>query len=187
MKRILMTALAAMLASISTTNLRAADNDSATVTLTTTVADTCYISNPSFTGISFGASEINADTALLTDGTTATQSITDVYCNFAGTTVTVSSPAAGMRNTSASTILSGDFAGDNSTSGVSILPYTAKAQWNTISATYDSDSGANATAAVSGANRADLSITVTMDNQKDPLLAGTYTDTVTVAIAPTGP
>ena len=187
MKPVLLTTLAVALASLSAANVQAADSDSATVALTTTVANTCYISSDSFTAISFGASEINADTALLTDGTTATQSISDVYCNFAGTTVTVSSPVAGMRNTSAPTIIAGDFAGDNSTSGVSILPYTAKAQWGSLSATYDSDSGSNATVAVSGANRADLSITVALDNQKDPLLSGSYTDTVTVAIAPTGP
>ena len=187
MKRIPLTTLATMLVSLSAISVQAANNDSATVNLTTTVASTCHISTNSFTAISFGASDINTDTALLTDGTTATQAITDVYCNFSGTTVTVSSPAAGMTNSSAPTIITGDFAGDNATSGTSILPYTAKAQWGSLSTTYDSDSGSNATVAVSGANRADLSITVTMDNQKDPLLAGTYTDVVTVAIAPTGP
>lgn len=183
MKRILPTALAATLASLAVGGVQAANNDSATVTLTTTVANTCYIPADTFTAVSFGASEINADTALLTDGTTSTQTIADVYCNFGGTTLTVSSPAAGMTNTSAPTILSGDFAGDNATPGTSILPYTAKAQWESTSATYDSDSGSNATITVSGANRADLSIIVTMDDQKDPLLAGTYTDTVTVTIA----
>ena len=186
MKRL---SLATAIAVLSMTgSAQAANSDSATVALTATVASTCYIADANFTpgSLDFG-SQIDGTTAVLTEaGINAT---VGGYCNDATTTLGLASTNGGLHDSSTPTIAAGTFAGV--TDGVTgrFLHYTTAAStwagvaFDTEMATATSTAGALATTAINGT----IDITVTLDDQgTNPVLAGIYTDTITVTIS-TGP
>jgi spore coat protein U-like protein len=161
----------------------AANTDSETVDLTATVASTCLIDAGGFSDINF-SSQIDGTTALLTPG--AMTVTADAYCNDNTTTVKIKSLNGGLfLATPPAIAASSDFAGVVDGTGRG-LPYTIGGDWKGVAlTTFDSNAQADntdATVLTTNAINGTISLDVTLDSQTHPVLAGIYSDTITITI-----
>lgn len=155
----------------------AANTDSEALSLSATVADTCYIDTAIAGTFDFGF-QVSADTALLT-ASAITSTAGSGYCNNANGVISLETTSGGL-DIATDVATTGDFAPQN-------LPYTAVATWDTETATLTTtgDGGAAAVSASDGtanAINAPISVEVTLASQSNPVVAGSYSDTLTVTL-----
>ncbi len=172
MKKILITT--AFLLSSSVAAL-AAENASSTITLNGTVAPTCYISSSTGT-ITFGSANPLADsnTALIQNRNEHVE-FANSYCNAAFKMKLVSTNGA---------ITTTEDAVDGFSSKID---YTAKAQFGSTGSYVELDTSNESDVinnASLGAEKGTLNVDIVIaaSQSTNPLLAGTYTDTLTVTI-----
>lgn len=198
MKRILFAA-AALAAFGFNTSAMAADSATATVTMGGTVADTCTLQAPTFaatTGAPTNTATTNTSTVALSlaDSTTAqlkASGFTLTYagmCNYAHQ-VGIKATNGGLLNATPVAPVGGTF--------VQRIGYTASAVWatktvavpgaitSTVSATGEIAAQAAVHEAVIGSNQGDLVLTVGIAAVATPVVAGTYSETLTLKIGAT--
>jgi len=172
----------------------AAATDSATVDLTATVPGVCYIADATFdTNVNL-SDKIDSTTALLDTSVSGTTPKVVGYCNNAGTIMRMASANKGIMLPSAPIAQAGVFAGTTVVNDV-YLPYTVSADWEGVGtdANFVSDGEISTdptlnTPVLSSGGPINGTITLTInlnDQSTNPVLAGTYTDTLTVQIATT--
>lgn len=176
--------------------VQAADSTaSATLGLSADVQGTCFMGSGGTSATTFDTdtlsltSDVSPTTALLTTNAHANQKITKAYCNTAST-LEMTSTNGGLKATDVSTITAGTFAGDNTTSGTSILHYrTSGSTWAGVALTTELKTAPAATQGAmtpTGAVNGDFTTTVTLDSQSpNPVLKGHYEDIITVTISAT--
>lgn len=167
---------------------QAASSDSATLALDATVNSTCYIAAATFDALSFSA-QVDGTTALLTPVALTPATDVPAYCNDGTTTLKMKSLNQGLK-ADVAVIAAGTFAGINTTSETSILPYTTSGgTWAGVAFNSQFDSNAqgadtDATLMTTTAINGNIVVPVLLDSYAGlPVLAGSYTDTITVTIA----
>ncbi|MGH1351628.1 MAG: hypothetical protein ACRBBN_12610 [Methyloligellaceae bacterium] len=166
----------------------AADSASSTISLSGTVAETCYITSSAAQSHTYsgGGSLAHADTAVIRDQD-KDFTFGDSYCNAAFKMQLSSANGAITSIDNGATSATGAFA--------SFVDYTATAQFGTTGSSITLDTsdiastGAVETATspseTTGAERGTLKVNVDIDGTQqsgNPLLAGSYSDTLTVMI-----
>lgn len=175
--------------------VQAADSTaSATLGLSADVQGTCFMGSGGTSATTFDTAtlsltnDVSTTTALLTTNAHANQKITKAYCNTAST-LAMTSTNGGLKAADVSTITAGTFAGDNTTSGTSILHYhTSASTWAGVALTAElaTASDTDGALAPTGAVNGDFTTTVTLDSQStNPVLKGHYADIITVTISAT--
>lgn len=167
---------------------QAANNDSATISMKADVAPTCYFTGAAteFAGATTAApldfsTQIDSTTAILTP---AAKTVTaTAYCNDNGTTLTMVSANAGFLNSSPPSAVTGTFA--NTAGNSSLLSYTATGDWGGTLTAFPASTTESGSLlpANPGAINDTITVDITLAAQTDPVLAGSYADTLTVKIA----
>ncbi len=204
MKKLILAA--ASLVALSSGSAFAADTQSTDVTFSGTVANTCVLKQGVFSAgtnaVLSGTAGGNAGTSTvaltLADATTAalnsagfTLTYADSYCNYAHK-ITIKATNGGLLNST-----TGNDPVATSGAFVQRIGYDADLKWmgnsfaqgpNPSTSTTDKTGDTSATNempfAVNGANRADVVLTVAIASNTNPVVAGTYSETLTIKLAP---
>lgn len=193
MKRVLMAAAAA---SLFVAPAFAADSASTAIDFSGTVENTCVLeagadsaaTNASLAGTTVTLSDLVDDTTAVLNASGLTLTFADSYCNYAHD-VDLDATNGGL----ISSAVSGDVVGGTF---VTRIGYTADLSWAgqaiNLAPTTDTNDFDGAEAVdgtkidIAGANREDLTIVfaIAQDNPNDPVLAGTYSETLTIEMGP---
>jgi len=163
----------------------AAASASSNITINGSVADTCTLTmgaSSAATNSTFATNTISITN--LADATTAQSVTASQTLNFAGMcnyahSISLESANGGLTHDGSVTVVGGTF--DD------LVEYDVSSNWASAGAALDAEGGATVkdVQSVSGANAesaAELSFNIDNNGGTDPLLAGNYTDTVTIQL-----